>query len=101
MSTLYINNLSLHDALPIFFQEPHARIEERRIGVGEETPEFRRVHLTDRVAVDGGRADLHEISVRAEAEPILDRKSTRLNSSQANISYAYFCLKKKIKQLLT
>src|SRR3712207_8351055 len=29
---------------------------------------------------------------------IIDRKSTRLNSSHANISYAVFCLKKK-KQL--
>src|SRR3712207_7208258 len=28
-------------------------------------------------------------------ETILDRKSTRLNSSHANISYAVFCLKKK------
>src|SRR3712207_8976613 len=28
---------------------------------------------------------------------IRDRKSTRLNSSHANISYAVFCLKKKIK----
>src|SRR3712207_7625393 len=27
--------------------------------------------------------------------PTLDRKSTRLNSSHANISYAVFCLKKK------
>src|SRR3712207_7969988 len=27
-----------------------------------------------------------------------DRKSTRLNSSHANISYAVFCLKKKIRQ---
>src|SRR3712207_8184449 len=27
---------------------------------------------------------------------VLDRKSTRLNSSHANISYAVFCLKKKI-----
>src|SRR3712207_8729511 len=32
--------------------------------------------------------------VRRDGE--LDRKSTRLNSSQANISYAAFCLKKKI-----
>src|SRR3712207_8466014 len=41
-----------------------------------------------------------------EAEPLRggdgvrelgDRKSTRLNSSHANISYAVFCLKKKIK----
>src|SRR3712207_9020847 len=29
---------------------------------------------------------------------ILDRKSTRLNSSHANISYAVFCLKKKKHQ---
>src|SRR5947209_12322833 len=29
----------------------------------------------------------------------LDRKSTRLNSSHANISYAVFCLKKKTNQL--
>src|SRR3712207_8307058 len=28
-------------------------------------------------------------------EPIEDRKSTRLNSSHANISYAVFCLKKQ------
>src|SRR3712207_7104593 len=35
---------------------------------------------------------------RVESEPGLgdvDRKSTRLNSSHANISYAVFCLKKK------
>src|SRR3712207_7929733 len=31
-------------------------------------------------------------------EKALDRKSTRLNSSHANISYAVFCLKKKKKQ---
>src|SRR3712207_8353759 len=29
------------------------------------------------------------------SEAVLDRKSTRLNSSHANISYAVFCLKKK------
>src|SRR3712207_8571489 len=28
---------------------------------------------------------------------LLDRKSTRLNSSHANISYAVFCLKKKTR----
>src|SRR3712207_7065861 len=33
-------------------------------------------------------------------EPI-DRKSTRLNSSHANISYAVFCLKKKITEITT
>src|SRR5258707_2559495 len=30
-----------------------------------------------------------------------DRKSTRLNSSHANISYAVFCLKKKKNKILT
>src|SRR3712207_7158838 len=32
---------------------------------------------------------------------MIDRKSTRLNSSHANISYAVFCLKKKKKLTLT
>src|SRR3712207_7283800 len=32
---------------------------------------------------------------------LLDRKSTRLNSSHANISYAVFCLKKKIINNIT
>src|SRR3712207_8959080 len=36
-----------------------------------------------------------ERSYRGAREEIRDRKSTRLNSSHANISYAVFCLKKK------
>src|SRR5438445_3087106 len=32
---------------------------------------------------------------------LIDRKSTRLNSSHANISYAVFCLKKKKQTKLT
>src|SRR3712207_8492240 len=32
-------------------------------------------------------------------DPLSDRKSTRLNSSHANISYAVFCLKKKKKTI--
>src|SRR5438445_2584792 len=32
-----------------------------------------------------------------DVEQVQDRKSTRLNSSHANISYAVFCLKKKKK----
>src|SRR3712207_7557166 len=40
----------------------------------------------------GGRAHAR---VREGAGRLLDRKSTRLNSSHANISYAVFCLKKK------
>src|SRR3712207_7097216 len=40
---------------------------------------------------------LPAVQVRLQLEPALlrDRKSTRLNSSHANISYAVFCLKKK------
>src|SRR3712207_8368872 len=34
---------------------------------------------------------------RPTGRPSIDRKSTRLNSSHANISYAVFCLKKKKK----
>src|SRR3712207_8980505 len=38
-------------------------------------------------------------SVSADKTVRLDRKSTRLNSSHANISYAVFCLKKKIPRV--
>src|SRR3712207_8234755 len=41
------------------------------------------------------RLDTADTTVRSAAP--LDRKSTRLNSSHANISYAVFCLKKKKK----
>src|SRR3712207_8971435 len=37
----------------------------------------------------------------AGADPRVDRKSTRLNSSHANISYAVFCLKKKTNHVAT
>src|SRR5690349_21899535 len=33
--------------------------------------------------------------------PVIDRKSTRLNSSHVEISYAVFCLKKKKKKNIT
>src|SRR3712207_5019139 len=35
------------------------------------------------------------VNSESAREIVLDRKSTRLNSSHANISYAVFCLKKK------
>src|SRR3712207_8695123 len=58
---------------------------------------------------DGRHPDLRESysllgSTQAEKtlEVVQDRKSTRLNSSHANISYAVFCLKKKnIHTILT
>src|SRR3712207_7914990 len=43
------------------------------------------------------RVARHRLLAAAGQEPGLDRKSTRLNSSHANISYAVFCLKKKKK----
>src|SRR3712207_7309018 len=44
-----------------------------------------------------GRRDRHGTQ---PPSVLSDRKSTRLNSSHANISYAVFCLKKKKKHLL-
>src|SRR5258707_8346884 len=66
-ATTEIYTLSLHDALPIFF-----------LAIGH------RAHLV-------GQAPFGDHVARH----LGDRKSTRLNSSHANISYAVFCLKKK------
>src|SRR3712207_7211904 len=51
----------------------------------------RELHAVDRLA---GRVE----RLRGRAGGRRDRKSTRLNSSHANISYAVFCLKKKNKR---
>src|SRR3712207_7732573 len=45
--------------------------------------------------VDGVRGLPHPERVADDQHDLRDRKSTRLNSSHANISYAVFCLKKK------
>src|SRR5688572_32082821 len=50
-------------------------------------------HVVDR-AVD---VDVPRDVVPDELEVTVDRKSTRLNSSHSQISYAVFCLKKKKK----
>src|SRR3712207_7678388 len=42
-----------------------------------------------------GRASVRVVKTDGTIEQREDRKSTRLNSSHANISYAVFCLKKK------
>src|SRR5688572_32032472 len=54
----------------------------------------------DRIAKIGGklRLDAAEVSQIIVAGCSLDRKSTRLNSSHSQISYAVFCLKKKKKK---
>src|SRR3712207_8800115 len=51
------------------------------------------VPAADAVVHQLGRADAAGREVLGEH--LADRKSTRLNSSHANISYAVFCLKKK------
>src|SRR3712207_7096309 len=84
-ATTEIYTLSLHDALPIFrvARPPHA-LDGRsrpRAGQGQGRPDQGvRLGGSDR----GGRPQRRD----------QDRKSTRLNSSHANISYAVFCLKK-------
>src|SRR3712207_7473297 len=50
--------------------------------------------LAARESEAAARAQLEQ----AEQQLRADRKSTRLNSSHANISYAVFCLKKKKKR---
>src|SRR3712207_8243671 len=54
-----------------------------------------------RVAV--AAVEVGEVQPHADDEHVvgvgLDRKSTRLNSSHANISYAVFCLKKKERKI--
>src|SRR5438270_1401078 len=69
-----IYTLSLHDALPIY-DAVRAQVHRCR----------RLAHTA--TAGEGSRQ---------ERGGILDRKSTRLNSSHSQISYAVFCLKKKI-----
>src|SRR3712207_7584489 len=65
-----------------------------RLGVVEEDGELPDVGM----AGDGVAADVPAVARGVQgqqAEADIDRKSTRLNSSHANISYAVFCLKKK------
>src|SRR2546427_9143067 len=55
---------------------------------------------SDQVAALQGLTD-HALELRAAkaiAPDVEDRKSTRLNSSHSQISYAVFCLKKKKKK---
>src|SRR5258707_13090969 len=74
-ATTEIYTLSLHDALPI----SAAAADPGR-------------------AADAGRGDHQLLPDPARTRQLpRDRKSTRLNSSHANISYAVFCLKKKKK----
>src|SRR3712207_7920141 len=84
-ATTEIYTLSLHDALPI--PEP-LRVPDLLDGL-----QLREVVP----AAHGPQAGLEAAGRHAPISqpPLRDRKSTRLNSSHANISYAVFCLKKK------
>src|SRR3712207_8688526 len=88
-ATTEIYTLSLHDALPI---SPPA------ILVTQPSMFPNRVGWLSDSRPTGPPVSL---SLPAHAPLPLDRKSTRLNSSHANISYAVFCLKKKKKQTYT
>src|SRR3712207_7339848 len=80
-ATTEIYTLSLHDALPIC-QAPQAARRRDRQERRREHGQLRRLPERQREPPGAARKDR-------------DRKSTRLNSSHANISYAVFCLKKK------
>src|SRR3712207_7528752 len=80
-ATTEIYTLSLHDALPILFENLLRRRLLVKTGV-RRVLELLRDETAGEVACKLPRA-------------VKDRKSTRLNSSHANISYAVFCLKKK------
>src|SRR3712207_7169864 len=84
-ATTEIYTLSLHDALPISDHAPGLAPAD---GV-EGAPELGRDPRVRRVPEHAGAP------AAADLPRHLDRKSTRLNSSHANISYAVFCLKKK------
>src|SRR3712207_6981340 len=78
--------------------------------VGDPDVDLQRLRGVDHLALVGDLVrgdDQAALPAGAEvvrgllAEQAEDRKSTRLNSSHANISYAVFCLKKKITLLPT
>src|SRR5437763_7928492 len=83
------STLSLHDALPISC--PHEAI----IAVGDATRalEFALARNAVLILAVESAAWFYP----ATPEQVVDRKSTRLNSSHRCTSYAVFCLKKKNK----
>src|SRR3712207_9572343 len=81
-ATTEIYTLSLHDALPISGSSRGKRRPFPRRG---RAPKGRA----------RCRGDGSDPPATPRKNPRRDRKSTRLNSSHANISYAVFCLKKK------
>src|SRR3712207_8270360 len=89
-ATTEIYTLSLHDALPIFIARSEATWQSWSLGSNNRLA--RRLPLSLRGAQRRGNPGARALPCHRSRG---DRKSTRLNSSHANISYAVFCLKKK------
>src|SRR3712207_7850616 len=87
-ATTEIYTLSLHDALPISSHQH----KQRRIQLW--IVDGRSLWLVFQRILPVGSISESRKSCASLVSSI-DRKSTRLNSSHANISYAVFCLKKK------
>src|SRR3712207_9111700 len=88
-ATTEIYTLSLHDALPIW----SISSESARVTPGRQSSTTARTSFDKNSILSSALAVLSKERGRFVSEK--DRKSTRLNSSHANISYAVFCLKKK------
>src|SRR3712207_8591970 len=78
---------------------PYTTLFRSRATVIVTHDQLEALSMADRIAImrDGRIEQVgspHEVFARP-ANVFVDRKSTRLNSSHANISYAVFCLKKK------
>src|SRR5258707_370903 len=93
-ATTEIYTLSLHDALPIYVEFAAAchRLADGNPLVLLEM--CRRLQGAGVVPVTGQASRVAEIGAVALWETV-DRKSTRLNSSHANISYAGLCFRKQ------
>src|SRR3712207_7225686 len=77
---------------------PSTTLFRSAVGRVEPVGHLQRGHREGDVGLDSGhhRRRRGQIRIERAQEPATgDRKSTRLNSSHANISYAVFCLKKK------
>src|SRR2546430_16182465 len=92
-ATTEIYTLSLHDALPISM--PEGRVARDPVA-REMVREPAEPGLEERGVHDRPASRPLALDERREHAD-RDRKSTRLNSSHSQISYAVFCLKKKKK----